>query len=379
MKRAGIALTLITGVVCALHADEPATNPTAAVAIEQAIRREIDAKLFPGAVVLIGTPDRVLYHEAFGYAQVQPELVTMQKDSIFDVASVTKIVCTATAAGICKDRGLLDPDAPMTKYLPDHKGKDVDKITLRRLASHTSGFAENPRVSREGKWQGDAVFAHMLQDNPKWPVNTHYEYACRNIIFLSTIVERVTQRSFGEFCAKDIFEPLEMRDSVFNRVEPSPRVAATHDGDHCISHNPDTIHAGRAIGNAGLFTTAVDLSHFCEMMLWGGEWHGRRILSPETIADFTRNNQSPQFPGRGFVWETDLQSNHRPARMSESAYGHSGFTGISVWIDPGKRVYTEVLTNRNHPQKVSKLAPRGVEQYKARARIADAALLALGY
>jgi CubicO group peptidase (beta-lactamase class C family) len=303
----------------------------------------------------------------------------MQQDSIFDVASVTKVVCTATAAGICKDRGLLDPDAPMTKYLPDHQGKDVDQISLRRLASHTSGFAENPRVSREGRFKGDVVFAQMLKDNPKWPVNTHYEYACRNIIYLSTIVERVSGRGFGEFCQGEIFEPLEMRDSVFNRVEPSPRVVATHEGDHCQSHNPDTIHAGRAIGNAGLFTTAGDLSNFCQMMLGDGQWRGKRILSPETIADFTRNNQAPQFPGRGFIWETDLKSDHRPARMSDKAYGHSGFTGISVWIDPEKCVYTIVMTNRNHPEKVGKQTNRGMEQYKARGRIADTALEALGY
>jgi CubicO group peptidase (beta-lactamase class C family) len=305
----------------------------------------------------------------------------MQKDTIFDVASVTKIVATATAAGICKDRGLLDPDAPMTKYLPDHQGKDADKISLRRLASHTSGFSENPRVSYAGKLTGDAIFARMLKDNPKWPVNSHYEYACRNLIYLSTIVEKVTQRSFGEFCTKEIFEPLEMRDSVFNRVsaEVLPRVAATHDGDHAASHNPDTIDAGRAIGNAGLFTTAIDLSHFCEMMLGDGEWHGKRILTPETIADFTRNDQLSQFPGRGFIWEMDLQSLHRPARMSDKCYGHSGFTGISVWIDPVTRVYGVVLTNRNHPKKISKLSKTGIEQYRARGRIVDAAMEAFGY
>jgi CubicO group peptidase (beta-lactamase class C family) len=366
---------VLTLAVCAagmIRAEAPA-------AIEQAVRREIDAKLFPGAVVLVGTADRVLYHEAFGFAQVKPLPVPMRKDSIFDVASVTKIVCTATAAGICKDRGLLDPDAPLTKYLPDHQGVGVEKIDLRRLASHTSGFAENPRVNQGGKLKGDAIFVHMLQDTPKWPVNTHYEYACRNIILLSTIIERVTGQTFGEFCGKEIFEPLEMRDSAFNHVDPTPRVVATH---HLVlgeNHNGDGRDAGRAVGNAGLFTTAGDLSHFCEMMLGDGQWHGRRILTPETIADFTRNHQLPQFPGRGFIWETDLKSTHRPARMSDSAYGHSGYTGISLWIDPVKRLYTIVMTNRTHPTNEGNKTQRGIEQYRARARIADAALSALGY
>jgi CubicO group peptidase (beta-lactamase class C family) len=347
--------------------------------IAAAVQKELEAKLFPGAVVLVGTPEKVLYHESFGLAQVTPAEAPMRKDSIFDVASVTKVVCTATAVGILKDRGLVDPDAPLTKYLPEHRGRGVERISLRRLASHTSGFAENPRVSRAGKLQGDAIFARMLEDEPAWPVNTHYQYACRNIIYLSTIVERAGGRPFGDFCQAEIFTPLEMADSAFNRVEPSPRVVATHHAVLGENHNPDGRDAGRAIGNAGLFTTAADLSHFCEMMLGGGVWRGRRILAAETIADFTKNNQRPEFPGRGFVWETDLKSNHRPQRMSDAAYGHSGYTGISLWIDPEKRVYTLVLTNRTHPKTVGKATPLGEDQYRARARIADAALTALGY
>ncbi len=354
--------------------------------IAAAVNKELNAKLFPGAVVLVGAPDRVLYHESFGFAQLKPREVPMQKDSIFDVASVTKVVCTATAVGICKDRGWLDPDASMKKYLPDHQGAGVDKISLRRLASHTSGFAENPRVSQGGKLKGEALFARMLQDEPRWPVNTQYQYACRNIIYLSTMVERVTGKSFGEFCAAEIFAPLEMTDSAFNRVKPSPRVVATHYATLGENHNADGRDAGCAIGNAGLFTTAGDLSHFCEMMLHGGVWRGRRILSAETIADFTKENQLEKLPGRGFVWETDVKSNHRPRRMSAAAYGHSGYTGISLWIDPEKQVYTLVLTNRtlppadgSSPAIEPKSSPRVQDQYQARGRIADAALEALGY
>lgn len=358
-------------------ATDDAVNPAAGIA--RAVQQEIDASLFPGAVVLIATPDGVLYHEAFGLAQVAPHRVPMRKDSVFDVASITKVVCTATAIGICRDRGLVDPDAPLTKYLPDHRGQGVESISLRRLASHTSGFAENPRVSYGGQLTGDEIFARLLTDNPRWPVNTHYQYACRNIILLSTIVERVSGRSFGEFCFENIFQPLEMTDSVFNRVEPSPRVVATHHPVLGENHNADGRDAGRAIGNAGLFTTAADLSHFCAMMLGQGQWRGRRILSAETVADFTALNQLPQFPGRGFVWEIDAHSLHRPARMSERAYGHSGYTGISLWIDPAQDVYTIVMTNRTHPKNEGKSTPRGQQQYMARARIADAALEAFGY
>lgn len=358
----------------------------AAARIAEAVRREIDANLFPGAVVLIGTPDEMLYHEAFGFAQVVPERVPMRKDSLFDIASVTKVVCAATAVGILCDQGRIDPDAPMTRYLPDHQGNGVEQITLRHLASHTSGFPDGPRVSHGGRYKGDAVFEHMLTENPRWPVGTRYHYACRNIILLSTIVERISGQSFGEFCQERIFDPLEMTDSVFNRVEPSQRVVGTHHPVLGENHNPDGRNAGRAVGNAGLFTSAKDLSHFSEMMLQGGEWRGKRILTPETIAEFTNLQGETRFPGRAFIWEVDQDSRHRPRMMSPRAYGHSGNTGISLWIDPELQVYSIVMTNRNHPRlettrtgKEPTNTPRGIQQYEARARIVDAALKAMGY
>jgi len=153
--------------------------------------------------------------------------IIRQQYELFDIASVAKAVCTAMAVGIREDRGLLDHDAPVTRYLADHRGRGVDQMTLRRLASHTSEFHNDPRVS-DGGIKGDAIFERMLTENPKWPVNTRFEYACRNIILLSTMVERVTGDSFNDFCQKEIFEPLQMHESAFNRVASSERVVATH-------------------------------------------------------------------------------------------------------------------------------------------------------
>lgn len=296
----------------------------------------------------------------------------MQRDSIFDVASVTKVVATATACAICVDRGLLDPDAPLTKYLPDHRGQGVEKISLRRLASHTSGFRESPRLFAAG--QGPAMFAAMLKESPQYEVNTHYEYACRNIILLSTIVEHVTSRSFGEFCTQEIFAPLGMRDSQFNQVPPSDRVVGTLYHELGVSHNDDTRAAGCAIGNAGLFTTGPDLARFCRMMLRGGTLDGTRILSPQVIADFTKPDQLPQFRQHGFIWMTGDEP-HRPKRLSARAYGHGGYTGQALWIDPDKDVFTIVLSNRNHPRD---LPGSKEKQYTKLGRIGDLVLEAFG-
>lgn len=337
-------------------------------AVESAVKKEIETGLFPGAVVLLGDESGSVYHAAYGHAKIRPSRVAMRKDTLFDMASVTKVVATSTACAILYDRGKLDLDAPMTRYLPDHKGQGVEKINLRRLASHTSGFAADPRIGQQGK--GAAFFRVLLSESPKWKVNERYQYACKGTIMLSTIVERISGRPFGEFCHAEILKPLEMNETVFNRVEQSKSIAATHDGIG-TSHNIDTKSAGCAIGNAGMFSNASDLSNFCQMMLSGGVWKGRRVLSEKAIADFTKTDQLPQFPARAFLWETDPDSLHRSKHLTSKAYGHSGYTGQSIWVDPGLKIYLVVLTNRTVVKNHREIKD---EQYRARARIADSML-----
>lgn len=345
--------------------------------IAKVVQAELDSKIFPGAVVVLGTPEGVLYHEAFGFSQVTPEATPMERASIFDVASITKVVCTATAVGICMDLGLICLGASLMKYLPDHQGKGVDGIHLRSLGSHVSGFSDPMNT----EIYGDEMFSQMLKNDPTYPIDSCYTYSCYNSILLGIVVERVTGRPFGEFCRDNIFQPLRMTESSFNRIEPSSRVVSTH---HLIlgeNHNSFGRWAGRAVGNAGLFTTASDLTHFAEMMLNDGTWCGQRILSPGTIADLTAPYHLSKFPRHAFLWEIDQGSSHRPALMSAAAYGHGGSTGISLWIDPHQKVYTLVMTNRTHPRldefpsgKEPASSPRVSEQCRARGRIADAVL-----
>lgn len=325
----------------------------------------------PGVVVMIGTPEEVLFHEAVGLAQVIPHEIPMQPDTIFDVASVTKAVAASTACALCVDRGLLDPDAPMSRYLTDHRGSGIDKITLRHLAAHTSGFAANPRLYSWG--EGDAFFEGMLWESPSSPPGTRYEYADRNTIILGVIVERVTGLPFGEFCSREIFQPLGMTDSTFNATPHLDRVAGTHI-EAGVSHNTDTLTAGRPIANAGLFTTAPDLARFCRMMLREGVQEEKRFLSAEVIRDFTRNYLAPEFPPHGFVWATGDEP-YRPGRLSASAYGHGGWTGTALWIDPEKQIFALMLGNRIHPKVLG--GDSRVPQYNKLARIADRILGAL--
>ena len=348
-------------------------DPSAA-AISRAVQQEIDAGLFPGAVVLVGRPGEVLYHEAFGHAQVVPEKVAMRKDHIFELASVTKVVATGTAFGVCVDDGLLRFDMPIAQALPELSGKQIDRITVDHLATHTSGF-DNAKY--HGRAQGEAMLELMLGASPQWETGSRYHYSCLNVILLGRMVERASGQRLDAFCDTRIFRPLGMRDTRFGPLSPSARVVPSGAPEIGQIEDEQARMAGRPVGNAGLFSTAADLARFCQMMLGGGQLDGVRILSGETHGRMTRNHLQPPLPARGFCWEMDPKALHRPGRLSERAYGHSGHTGQSIWIDPEKQVYVIVLTNRNHPKMVG--GERKTQQYRARARIGDAALDALGY
>lgn len=341
---------------------------------ERAVQTEIDAGLFPGAVVLVGRPGKVLYHEAFGHARVVPDRVKMRKDSIFGLASVTKVVATGTAFGVCMDEGLLDFDVPIRDALPELTGKGIEKIAVRHLATHTSGFSNAKYHDRA---HGEETLKLMLTASPQCEAGTRYRYSCLNMILMGLMVERAAGVRLDRFCREKIFQPLGMRDTAFGPLEPSPRVVPS--GAPGIGQIEDTQArvAGRPVGNAGLFSTAADLARFCEMMLGEGKLGEMRVLSRGTHERMTRNLLAHALPARGFCWDMDLRTSHRPKRLSEKAYGHSGHTGQSIWIDPEKEVYVIVLTNRNHPKIVG--GARKVEQYRARGRIGDAALESLDY
>ncbi|NLF73560.1 MAG: beta-lactamase family protein [Candidatus Anammoximicrobium sp.] len=368
----GFALSLAAAAQAA--AVEPVAADSPAAKIKLAVQRELDAGLFPGTVLLIGCPGKVLYHEAFGFARVVPEKMKMQKDHLFELASVTKVVATSTAYGICVDDGRLRFGMPICEALPELSGEGIEPLTVNHLATHTSGFHNAKYHTRA---QGEAMLELMLGVSPQWKPGTRYHYACVNMILLGRMVEKASGQRLDEFCQTRIFGPLGMRDTAFGPVPAGPRVMPSGAPEIGQIEDAQARLAGRPVGNAGLFSTAADLARFCEMMLGAGRLGDARILSAESHQQMTRNLLAPPLPARSFGWEMDVHASHRPQRLSDKAYGHSGHTGQSIWIDPVKQVYVIVLTNRNHPKMVG--GARKTQQYQARARIGDAALESLGY
>ncbi|MCD4823267.1 MAG: beta-lactamase family protein [Phycisphaerae bacterium] len=335
--------------------------------VEQAVRREIDAGYFPGAVIMAGRPREFQFHEAFGAARVQPHNVPMRRDAVFDIASVTKVVATATAVGICVDRGLIDLDAPACRYLPRLAAAKPQPPTVRQLGTHISGFNN----SKFDHLEGDAMIEAMLAAPVQWEPGTHYEYSCLNFILLGLIVEEVSRQPFDLFCEEHIFRPLGMSDTHFGPLEDSPRIVGTEQPIAGEISDGQARAARRPVGNAGLFSTATDLARFCEMMLGRGSLGQIKVLSKTVHEELTRPSTPRGLPLRGIGWDCQPADDvsHRPRLLSEAAYGHGGWTGQSLWIDTERDLYIIILTNRTHPTIFQE--QMDTETRRARARIAD--------
>jgi serine-type D-Ala-D-Ala carboxypeptidase len=306
------------------------------------IARDIAEGMSLGVVVLAARAGKILVHEKFGLARKNPE-VPMRLDSIFDIASVTKVVATAAACAVCIDKGLIAVDAPLGKYLPgiEHEGRD---ILIRDLASHMSGFDNTKHYLPEVLKGADPVAA-IKRELPVRKPGEKYHYACINLILVGFAVEAVSGLRLDEFCEKNIFKPLGMVDTRFGSFDPKDERTAK-----MLNVNPGIISdeparaAKRPLGNAGLFSTATDLGRFAEMLLGGGSREGVRVLSPEVVALFERQLNKPPHHPRSFGW--DLCPELRPSRLSSRAYFHTGWTGQSLYVDPGSNTCVVVLSNR---------------------------------
>lgn len=326
-----------------------------------ACQRGIASGLTQGMVVAIGSgpiPDLIW---AGGNAAVDPIRRPMTTDAIFDVASLTKVMATATACGICIDRCLLDPDAPVRRYLPECAQPPGPELRIRDLATHTSGFANEKFVGLHGA----AVINQMLTAPGEWPPRDRFHYACRNFILLGMVVERIVGQTLYEFCRDAIYTPLGMASTV--GYPPSPALQ-----DRIVSgiiHTGPDQHsvfarAGRLLGHAGLYSCVSDIARFCAMMLAGGTVDGARILGERALDWLTRPCSPDGLPARSFGYEmypasapgtgeqlldsTRPDVPHRPQGLSTATYGHSGWTGQNIWIDPQQEVYLIILTNRTH-------------------------------
>jgi uncharacterized protein YbbC (DUF1343 family) len=320
-------------------------------AVEEAVR---EGKT-PGAVVLIGSQGEIVYRRAFGYRVLEPKKIPMTEETVFDLASLTKAIATTTAVMQLAEQRKLDIDAPAGRYWPAFRRNGKGGITVRQLLTHYSGL--RPDLSLRPRWSGyEEAMAKIIAERPVLPPGAGFIYSDINFEVLGELVRRVSGRPLDTYCAEHIFKPLGMKDTGFrpplslhNRIAPTQyHLGKLLCGE---AHDPSCYHMGGVAGHAGLFSTADDLSIFAQMLLNGGKYQGIQILISETVNRMT-TPQSP--PGkknlRGFGWDIEAPFvSNREELFPAGAYGHLGYTGTALWIDPITDTYIIVLTNRVHP------------------------------
>lgn len=307
--------------------------------------------LWTGAVVMAGTLENgITFHKSWGYLSIDKK-VEMSKNALFDLASLTKTVGTATALAICMDRGLIDISAPFTRYLPEYKGTLTEEITVRDLARHLSGFDNSKPYIEDGK-----VVENVLVHSPACLPGQMYKYACINYILLGMIVEKITGESLDQFCQTNIFTPLRMEDTNWSPLIGPPdskrTVKSIFSPKLGIVMDEPARAAGKAIGNAGLFSTAEDLSKYCLMILNSGRYNGRSVLSEEALQLLSTKPDSTS--PVAFGWRVD--SEYNPLLLSDKTLSHTGSTGGSIWIDLDQKEFVIILTNRMDAQNKSQYA-----------------------
>ncbi len=322
-------------------------------AVDDAVQAAVSGGDVPGAVVLVGQGERVLYRKAFGSRSLVPRQEPMTEDTIFDVASLTKVVATTPAILLLAEQGKLSLDVPLGQYLKEFSGRAYRELTLRRVLTHTAGFPDLPPLDaiRGGFPKAAELLAKV---GLQYPPGTAFRYSDTGFIVLGELVRRVSGEPLDRFAAKHLFLPLGMRDTTF-RPAPSllPRVAPTEALNGQMLRG--TVHDGNArvlggvAGHAGLFSTADDLARFARMLVTGGRGPAGQVLTPATIrAMWSATEVGDVVRALGWDEASPFSRSFAPF-FPRGSVGLTGFTGTALWIDLESRTYLILLTNRVHP------------------------------
>ena len=395
MRKLLIVLLTLSLTFCATTPPPPAQqtaifDPAILSAIDTRIETAIAEKRLPGGVLWIERNGEI-YKKTYGKRALVPAEEAMTEDTIFDAASLTKVTATTPAIWLLIERGMIGLDDPVSKHIPEFKGGLRDQVTIRHLLTHVSGLAPDPPL--DFQWSGYAEGLRLsVIDEPSWKPGLVFRYSDINFILLGEIVHRVSGMSLHEFTQREVFQPLKMNDTGFrsigkardlrgrektdgeqaSRLQPagvSPdggtsmtlnpadttRIAPTEQSEigmlRGVVHDPTSRRMGGVTGHAGLFTTAADLARYARMLLNGGELDGVRVLKPETVKAMTAD-QSPAGVAIRRTGGFDLDSSYsrpRGLHFPLGSFGHTGWTGGMMWIDPFSNSFYVFLSNRVHP------------------------------
>ena len=349
------------------------------------VKKAIADKAFPGATMAVGYRGNVSLH-AFGKLSYDAKSPATKIDTMYDIASLTKVVATTTLVEMLVAGDFpspLDLDAPLERYLPEWvdgpRPEWRHKVTVRHLMTHTSGLPPFKEYWRTSKGKAETlrlIFAEPLEYEP----GTKVEYSDLGIILMAEIIQRLTGKPLDELAREFIFGPMKMKDTMYRPPKNLwPEIAPTEMDNELRHrlvqgevHDENAYVMGGVSGHAGVFSTAPDLAAFCQMLLNGGVYGHKRLLKRATIAEFT----APEALARNtrtLGWVVPTEGSSSGHYFSAHSYGHTGFTGTSIWIDPDRQLFVVLLTNRVNPTRENhKIA-------EVRPAVHDAVMKGLGF
>jgi CubicO group peptidase (beta-lactamase class C family) len=371
--------SLFLGLALAFFAAPPRPRPSPVfAALDSAIAAGIRRGIYPGAVVVVGRADTILHARGFGRLSWSKGARLPRPDStLYDLASLTKVVATTSAALVLVDRGELDIDAPVSHYLPEFSLPSQRRISVRMLLDHTSGlrpYADYFKLSRTRQ----GVVALLMQEEPRREPGDSAVYSDLNAMLLGLVIESITGESLNRFVTHEVFQPLDMIQTGFlppasrrSRIAPGYR-----DGHRLVAGVVQDMNArslGGVSGHAGLFGTGRDLARYAQWWLHQGTAAGSSLVASSTMRQFLEHHS--RSGARLLGWDSPDLSAESPgvfgSLLSPQAYGHTGWTGTQIWIDPDKNLFVVLLTNRSLNPRVT----RSIRQLRSvRAQVADAAV-----
>ncbi|TWT57493.1 Penicillin-binding protein 4* [Thalassoglobus neptunius] len=355
-----VRLTLLLALFASIpHCDAAAAEPESTInfqrlnRIDRIVSEGLKRNQFPGCVVLIQYKGAPVFEKAYGNLQTVPEVIPMQVDTVFDLASLTKPIATASSIHLLAERGEIDLQETAHHYLPDFRGDGKEAITIEQLLTHTSGLIPDNALSdyqsgREEAYENINKLSLSAQPGEK------FMYSDVGFIVLGRIAETVTGQRLDKFCDAELFTPLQMSETGYlPDASLRERAATTQKRNEKWMrgevHDPRAFEMDGVAGHAGLFSTAQDLSRFAEMILNDGELDGVRLFTPASIQRMTESVDVPRGI-RSLGWDKQSPySSNKGDLLTDSGIGHGGFTGTGIWIDPELDLAVIFLSNRVHP------------------------------
>lgn len=344
--------------------------------LDSIMRSGIAGGAAPGGSLAVGRYGRVVFMKGYGRQDTAKASAAVDENTMYDMASLTKVISTTTAAMMLEEQGLLNLDRTVASYLPEFNAPDKAPITIRMIVTHRGGLEAFAALYKQFK--GREEYLTQINARPLKSVpGTETVYSDWDMILTQLVMERITGQTLDRFVADKIFTPLGMSSTMyipdsakfFDRIAPTEIDTARGGLVHGKVHDENASAMGGVSGHAGLFSTARDLSIFAQMLLNGGEYNGVRIVKPATIARWTAPQSGTS--SRALGWDTPSKNSSAGNYFSARSFGHTGFTGTSLWIDPDRDLFVILLTNRVDPTRDNN------KHVPLRRAVADAAQMAI--